>query len=62
MLTVMKNLCSNFFCVPVIYKHSPLACSSIVNKIHWHSDAAKHSGVETVWRYVLKLGYIMLVG
>ena len=54
----MKDLCSNTFCVPVIYNHSPLACS-IVNKIHWHSDAAKHSGVETVRRYVLKLGYIM---
>ena len=32
---------------------------SVVNEIHWHLDAAKHSGVETVWRYVLKLGYIM---
>ena len=39
-----------------------LAYSSIVNKIHWHLDAAKHSVVETVWRYILKLGYIMLVG
>ena len=26
-----------------------------------HSDAAKHSGVETVRRYALKLGYIMQV-
>ena len=56
--TVMKDLCSSTFCVPVIYKHSPLAYS-IVNDVHWHSDAVKHSGVETVWRYVLKLGYIM---
>ena len=32
---------------------------SIVNEIHWHSDAAKHSVAETVWRYILKLGYIM---
>ena len=56
--TVMKDLCSNTFCVPVIYKHSPLAYS-IVNEIHWHADTAKHSGVETVWRYVLKLEYIM---
>ena len=56
--TVMKDLYSNTFCVPAIYKHSPLAYS-IVNDVHWHSDAVKHSGVETVWRYVLKLGYIM---
>ena len=47
MSTVIKDLCSNSFCVPVIYKHSPLAYS-IVNEINWYSDAAKHSGVETV--------------
>ena len=47
--TVMKDLYSNTFCVPAIYKHSPLAYS-IVNDVHWHSDAVKHSGVETVWR------------
>ena len=53
--TIMKDLYSNIFCVPVIYKHLPLAYS-IVNEIQCHSDAAKNSGVETVWRYVLKLG------
>ena len=58
MSTTMKDLCSNTFCVTLIYKHSPLAYS-IVNGIHWHSDAAKHSGVEIVCRNVLKLGYIM---
>ena len=47
MSTVIKDLCSNSFCVPVTYKHSPLAYS-IVNEINWYSDAAKHSGVETV--------------
>ena len=56
--TVMKHLCLNTFCVTVIYKHSPLVCS-IVNKTHWHFDATKHLGVETVWRYFLKLGYKM---
>ena len=55
--TIMKDLCSNTLCVPVIYKHSPLAYS-IVNEIQCHSDAEKHSGVEIVWTYVLKLGYI----
>ena len=58
MSTVIKDLCSNTFCAPVIYKYSPLAYSR-VNEIYWHSDAAKHSGVETVWRCVLKLGYIL---
>ena len=57
--TVMNDLSSNTFGVPGIYRHSPLACS-IVNEIHWHSDPAKHSSVETVWRYVLKFGYIMV--
>ena len=41
MSTVMKYLSSDTFCVPVIYKHSPLAYS-IVKEIHWHSDAVKH--------------------
>ena len=58
MSTVVKDLCSNTFCVPVIYKHSTLAYN-LINEIHWHSDTAKHSGVETVWRCVMKLGYIM---
>ena len=58
MPSVMKDLSSSTFCVPAIYKHPPLAYS-MVNKIHWHSDAAKHSCVESVLRYVLKLGYIM---
>ena len=55
--TIIKDLGSNTLCVPVIFKHLPLAYS-IVNEIQCHSDAAKHSGVETVWRCVLKLGYI----
>ena len=60
MSTAMKDLCANTFCIPVIYKHSPLAYS-IINEIHWPSDAGKHSRIETVLRYVLKLGYIMQV-
>ena len=58
MSDVMKDLSSSTFCVPVIYKHSPLAYS-IVNDVHWNSKAAKHSGVETVWRYVLKIAFII---
>ena len=58
MSDVMKDLSSSTFCVPVIYKHSPLAYS-IVNGVHWSSKAAKHSGVETVWRYILKIAFII---
>ena len=58
MSIAMKYLYLNTFWVPVIYKHSPLAYS-IVNDIHRHSNAAKDSGVKAVWKYVLKLGYMM---
>ena len=36
MTAVVKDLASTTFCVPVIYKHSPLAYS-IINKNHWYS-------------------------
>ena len=49
MRAVMKDLPSVTFCVPVIYRHFPLACT-IINEIHWYSNVAKHSGVETIWR------------
>ena len=52
----MQDLASTSFCVPVIDKYSPLAYS-IINEIHWHSQVARHSGVETSWRYVLKTAF-----
>ena len=58
MTAVMKDLASTTFCVPVIYRHSPLAYS-IINEIHWYANVAKHSGVETIWRYVLKVCFIL---
>ena len=58
MSTVMKDLAADTFCVPIIYKHSPLAYS-LINEVYWHSKAAMHSGVETLWRYVLKTGFII---
>ena len=48
---VMSDLCTNSFCVPIIYRNSPIAYS-IVNEIHWYHNVAKHSGVETTSRYV----------
>ena len=57
MSEAMRDLSTTSFCVPVVYKHSPLACS-IVNVVHWHSKIARHTGIETVWRYVLKTAFI----
>ena len=54
----MQDLTSTSFCVPVVDKYSPLAYS-IINEVHWHSQVAKHSGVETTWRYVLKIAFII---
>ena len=54
----MQDLASTSFCVPVTDKHSPLAYS-IINEVHWHSQVARHSGVETTWRYVLKTAFII---
>ena len=47
MTAVMKELASTIFCAPLMYTHSPLAYS-IINEIHWYSNVAKHSGVETI--------------
>ena len=58
MTAVMKDLASTSFCVPVIHRHSPLAYS-IINEIHWYSNVPKHSVVETIWRYVLKVYFIL---
>ena len=58
MSDVMKDLSATTFCVPLVYRHSPLAYS-IVNDIHWYSKVAQHSGIESVWRYVMKVAYIV---
>ena len=54
MSSIMKDLSATTFQVPLVYKHSTLAYS-LINEVHWYSMAAKHAGVETVWRYVLKI-------
>ena len=43
--------------MPLVYKLSPRAYS-IVNEIYWHLSAAKHSGIETVGRYVIETVYL----
>ena len=55
---VCLDLGMTSFCVPLIEKHSPLAYA-IVNEIHWYSDDARHSGVESVMRYVQNIAYII---
>ena len=54
----MKDLSASMLFVPVVCQYSPLAYS-IINEIHWYSSIAKHSGIETVWRYVMQIAYII---
>ena len=58
MSTVMKDWAADTVFVPIIYKHSTLAYS-LINEVHWHSKAEVNCGVETVWRYVLKIRFII---
>ena len=55
---LMLNLSSTTFCVPVIDRHSPVAFS-IVSDVHWNSRIAKHTGVETTLREVMKKAYVI---
>ena len=55
---VCIGLTSTSFCVPLIDRSSPLAYA-VVNEIHWYNVDAKHSGNETVLRYVQKVAYII---
>ena len=56
--TVMKDLSESSFCVPIIDKYSPVAYS-LVHEVHWYDDVAKHSGIESTWRTVLKNAFII---
>ena len=58
MTDVMLYLTSSTFCVPIVDKYSPIAYS-IINETHWYHPVAKHSGVETVLRYVTKQAFIL---
>ena len=55
---VCLDLSSSSFCVPIVDKHSPLAYA-LISEVHWYDTDAKHSGVETLWRYVLKIAYVI---
>ena len=54
----MLDLTASSFFVPLVDRYSPIAFS-IVNFIHWYHPVAKHAGVETSYRYVLQLVYII---
>ena len=56
--TVMRDLTSNSFCVPIVDKHSPLAYSIVIH-YHWNNRLVKHSGIETTLREILKYVYII---
>ena len=55
---VMLDLSSTSFFVPIIEKNFPIAYS-IISNIHWYHKVAKHSGVETLMRYVLQKFYVI---
>ena len=55
---VCIDLSMSTFCVPLVDKYSPLAYA-IVNEVHWYDDDARHSGNETVMRYVQKIAHIL---
>ena len=55
---VCLDLSMSTFCVPLVDKYSPLAYA-IVNEVHWYDDDARHSGNETVMRYVQKIAHII---
>ena len=58
MTSAMQDLKADTFCVPLIDKFSPLAYS-IINEVHWYDDSVMHSGIESVWRFVLKRAFII---
>ena len=55
---VMKDLSSDTFLVPVLDRNSPLAYS-IATEVHWYHPTARHCGIETTLRYVLKKCHII---
>ena len=58
MCGVSFDLSSALFCVPLTDSLSPFAYS-VVNETHWYDEDAKHSGVETVLRYVQRVAYVL---
>ena len=52
------DLSSSSFCVPLVDRYSPLAFS-VINEIHWYHSDAKHSGSDTVFRYVLQIAHVL---
>ena len=58
----LSDVCADLtlasFCVPLIDKYSPLAYA-IINEVHWYNYDARHSGNETVMRFVLKIAFII---
>ena len=55
---VCIDLSTSTFCVPLVDKYSPLAYA-IINEIHWYHDDARHSGDDTVFRYVQQIAHIL---
>ena len=58
MSSVMFDLSSTAFCVPLVDEYSPVAWS-LVHEVHWHHCLAKHSGVATTARIVKSYAFVI---
>ena len=54
----MHDLATDTFCVPILDKNSPVAYAVVID-VHWNNDMVMHSGIESMWRYVLKKAFII---
>ena len=55
---ITLDLSSTSFFVPIIHTNSLIAYS-IISDMHWYHKVAKHSGVETLMRYVSQKFYVI---
>ena len=58
MSSIMLDLSSTVFCVPIVDQYSPVAWS-LIHEIHWYHNRAKHSGVATTARAAKEYAYIL---
>ena len=55
---VSFDLSEKTFCVPIVDRLSPVAYS-LSNEIHWYSEDVQHSGIESVFREINTIAYVI---
>ena len=58
MSSVMSDLCSTSFCVPIVDQYSPIAWS-LTYEIHWYDNLVSHSGAAATSRRVKEYAYVV---